>query len=78
VKFVGWPQILFEKPRPIRGHVVHRVELITEKARAHERNAFLRELGARRVNVVKGRHKPPQDSEIPFRIANLVGFAVRS
>src|ERR1700731_851806 len=63
VKFVGWPQILLEKPRPIGRHVVHRIELIAEKARAHERNPFLGELGAGCMNVVKRRGKPTQRAQ---------------
>src|SRR5436309_15364283 len=52
------PQILPKKPRPIRRHVVHRVELIAHKCGSHEADALLRNFCAYSMHVAKRRHEP--------------------
>src|SRR5437763_15766989 len=58
VKVVGGLQVLLEKPFSIARHVVHGVELITQKARAHQADAFLRQKGANGMKLTKHRRAP--------------------
>ena len=64
MKLIGRAQVLFEKPRAIGRDVVHRIELVAEKRRPGERNAFLREFGADHVNASKRGSKPAQHRQV--------------
>ena len=70
MKFVSRPQVLTKKPRAIRGHVIHGVELIAHEGRARQRDAFLRQLGAGRMHAFEGWRQPAQDGEISGRLLN--------
>src|SRR5438477_11494692 len=51
--FVRRSQILAKEPRPIRRHIIHRVELITHKRARHVTDTFLRMLCTNRVDLTK-------------------------
>src|SRR5437870_4235713 len=70
MKFICWPQIPTKKPRAIRWHVIHGVELIAQECWAHQRDAFLRQLSAGRMYAFKSRRQPAQDREISRRLTN--------
>src|SRR6266536_1260310 len=56
--FVRRSQILVKEPRPIRRHIIHRVELITHKRGCHETDTFLRKLRTNRVDLAKCGRQP--------------------
>src|SRR5205814_6612920 len=56
--FVRRSQILAKEPRPIRRHIIHRVELITHKRGRHETDTFLRKLCTNRVDLTKCGRQP--------------------
>src|SRR5436309_15260548 len=61
---VGWSQVLLQKPFSIAGHVVHGVELIAQKSRAHEADAFLGQARTNRMELSKIRRHPLQTSKV--------------
>src|SRR5205814_2520300 len=58
VIFVRPSQNPVKEPRPIRRHVIHRVELITHKRGRHETDTFLRKLCTNRVDLAKCGRQP--------------------
>ena len=64
MKGVGGLQVLLQKPSSIAGHVVHGVELIAQESRAHQADAFLRQVRADGVELPEIRRHPLQTSEV--------------
>ena len=58
VKGVGWSQVLLQEPFSIAGHVVHGVELIAQKSRTHEADAFLGQVRTNGMELPKIRRHP--------------------
>src|SRR5205814_10686658 len=65
VKFVGRSQILPQKPFSIARHIVHRVELIAQKTRTHQTDAFLGQFRTDRMEFPKIRRHPFETSTPP-------------
>src|SRR5438874_13402402 len=63
VKFVGRSQILPQKPFSIARHIVHRVELIAQKTRTHQTDAFLGQFRTDRMEFPKIRRHPFETSK---------------
>src|ERR1700736_507262 len=70
MKFVSRSQVLVEKPLTIRRHIIHRVELVAHEGRAHQRNAFLRQLRTGGMHAFESWRQPAEGREISRRLAN--------
>src|SRR5215471_178741 len=70
MKFVCRLQILLKKPGAVRWHIIHCIELITQKCRRHETHALLRDFCTYRVHVAEGRHDPVKEVTTLRRLLN--------
>src|SRR5438094_35815 len=74
VKGVGWLPVLLQKPFSIPGHVIHGVELIAQKTRAHEADTFLRQACTNWMESPEIRRHPFQPSEVLRSAPNAAVF----
>ena len=75
---VGRQEILIKKPGPIRRHVIHGVELITQKGGTHQADALLRQFRADCMHALEGRRQPLQIRQLFFGASDPGVFVLRA